>query len=95
MYLFCVSDGKEAESYAMDLYEVKEGGVGVLKHSTPLDLKWTSHIISNLGAVSYKDGLLCWTAYDKMFCENWPQAGNSKHQIQKPAADVCKVHRGE
>ena len=77
----------------MDLYEIEEGGQGKILKSTTVDSKWTGYIIESIGDISYKNGLLCWSTYENIFCEPWPRTGSApavSHVLHKgDARSVC------
>ena len=63
--------------------------------STKVDKKWKRYKIKSIVDISYKDGLLCWSTFENIFCESWPRTGNEaavKHVLHKgDARSVCKV----
>lgn len=82
-------------NYTMDLYEVKKGRGAKLLHSQIINQEWSGYGIANIGEITYKDGLLCWTAYDNILCAKW-QPGQSigkVHQIIAPGdvSGVCNI----
>ena len=83
------------KNYALDLYEVEEGGEAKILKSTPFSRKWISFVVQSIGDISYKDGLLCWSAFEDIFCESWPRTGDVpaiKHVLHEgDARSVCIV----
>ena len=59
--------------------------------------RWGMWIVDNIGEITYKDGLLCWSTYESIWCDTWPRADpdsdSTVKQMLKPgeARSVCKV----
>jgi len=80
--------------YNMHLMEVAAGERAVLLHTEKLPLKYTWHILGELGGISYRDGVLCWTTIDRMLCAYWSGRGLANTHIVLEAGRANTVCTG-
>ena len=79
------------------MYETRKGGDGKKIFTSKERSRWATWNVDNIGEISYKDGLLCWSTYESIWCDTWPRADpdsdSTVKQMLKPgeARSVCKV----
>ncbi len=81
--------------YSMDLMAVHANSdtPAIMLHRDVIVEDFTYHKISQLGGISYKDDVLCWTSTDRISCARWNMQGqlHGVTQVLKPgeAAKIC------
>ena len=90
-------EGDSLKGYSMQLMWALEGSQepALMLHRQPLSDIYTWHIMHQLGALSWRDNVLCWSATDRILCGHWGSEGLSDIQTVLPPRAGGAVCSGE